>query len=138
MKLTSIKNGMAATFIMIAIMLLFTQSLVAKNSYTRRAVEEPLQYQGAAGTPELVVSRLLKLYPNPNSTDEVNIKGFTKNTSATILIKNAIGYIVMDEKTYTADDKGDINLKIHSLQQGHYYISIKIDKAQVIKKLIKI
>ncbi len=119
-------------------MLLLTQSLVAKNSFGSKRVEEPIATTNSTGTPELVVSRLLKLYPNPNSTDEVNIKGFTKNASAAILIKNAIGYIVMDEKTYTADEKGEINLKIHSLQQGHYYISIKIDKAQVIKKMIKI
>ncbi|WP_210488924.1 T9SS type A sorting domain-containing protein [Rufibacter aurantiacus] len=138
MKFTSIKTGWAPSFMLVAMMLLLTQSLVAKNSFGSKRVEEPIATTNSTGTPELVVSRLLKLYPNPNSTDEVNIKGFTKNASAAILIKNAIGYIVMDEKTYTADEKGEINLKIHSLQQGHYYISIKIDKAQVIKKMIKI
>ncbi|WP_165864807.1 T9SS type A sorting domain-containing protein [Rufibacter latericius] len=135
--MSTLKNGIAA-FFLISLMFLAQGAVASRNFVLPGSVLGPTEVQSSEGTPELVVSRLLKLYPNPNSTDEVNIKGFTPKTQATILVKNAIGYIVMNEKAYISDERGEINIKINSLQQGHYYIGIKVDKAQVIKKLIKI
>ncbi len=92
----------------------------------------------ASGTPELVVSKLLKLYPNPNYGSEVYIKGFTKNTEASIQVKNAIGYVVASERLFISDEDGSVRLDISSLPEGHYYLHIKVEKAQVVKKLIKL
>ncbi|WP_205500752.1 T9SS type A sorting domain-containing protein [Rufibacter psychrotolerans] len=115
-------------------LLTFGQSLHAKSRIAEAALPAP----AFSGTPELVVSKLLKLYPNPNHGHEVFIKGFTKNTQATIQVKNAIGYLVAVEKVYTSDEEGTVRLDISALPEGHYYLHIKVEKAQIVKKLIKL
>ncbi|ALJ00575.1 T9SS type A sorting domain-containing protein [Rufibacter tibetensis] len=137
MTLITLKNGFVSTLLVI-FLFLSVNVLAEGNLRFFQPVPEPLDLSGSTDTPDLVLSRLLKLYPNPNSTNQVNIKGFTKNTTAYILIKNAIGYVVVDEKQYKADESGDINLNIQTLQQGHYYIFIKVERGHVLKKLIKI
>lgn len=83
-------------------------------------------------TPNEVVSRLIKIYPNP-SKDIFNISCDCLNENSFIEIYNTLGQLILEKKTFPENAEVDLS----AFAAGLYYLKVRTQNSEEIIKLIK-
>jgi PKD repeat protein len=88
----------------------------------------------ATGINELGDWAGIRIYPNP-STGQFSVK-FDYNIGATqVTVSNLLGEIIFDEITETVDGRL-LNIDLSEYQEGIYFVKLKTDSSEQVKKII--